>query len=166
MLMMIAATPAASVHAAALWAGAREGMSPADVRRVCSGAAAPAKPLVLSGGEVERLSLRDPTGGPSPAVVHFFFNGARLASVQLRPEIDGVAPASPQRAFEAWSSALTRRYGVGYDCGDKSFSDVAIYECKWLSGNVSIRFWYADVAGQAPLQYVSFRPASAPGFDA
>ena len=60
---------------------------------------------------------------------------------------------------------LTGRYGGGYDCGDRSLGDVTAYECKWLRAPLSVRLWYMDTAGEAPLFYVAYRQADDPGYN-
>ena len=94
------------------------------------------------------------------------FSGVGLVSVELT--LADLEPARSARNVQLARSIavdLTGRYGGGYDCGDCSLADATAYECKWLRAPLSVRLWYMDAAGQAPLFYVAYRQADDPGYN-
>ena len=149
-----------------LWRGAKVGMSVSQIQALFHGAATPAHPTVLTGGEIDRLQLAGVDLAGHPSVAHFYFNNDELVSVQLSlTDLKAAASVQNLKAAERISSEISLLYGVSYDCGDKSFADVAAYECKWLRKPLSVRLWYMDTAGQAPLFYLAYRQADDPGYN-
>ena len=149
-----------------LWGGAKVAMTAAQVQALFPRAAAPGRQTLLTDGEAELLELPGVTIAGRPAAAQFYFREGALVAVKLA--VTGLPPDAPGRGLAAAAAAadvLHRRYGSGYDCGDRSFGDISAYECKWLRDAVSIRYWYMDIAGQAPLMYVAFRQADDPGYD-
>ena len=149
-----------------LWRGAKVGMGVSQVLALFHGAAAPPNPTTLTGGEVDRLQLTGVDLAGHPAVAHFYFNNDELVSVQLSlNDLRAAASVKNITAAEQISAEISALYGASYDCGDKSFADVAAYECKWLKKPLSIRLWYMDTSGQAPLFYLAYRQADDPGYN-
>ena len=149
-----------------LWRGAKVGMDVTAVRRAFPAAVPPATPTILTGGEIDRLQLSAVDLDGRRAVAHFFFKEGGLVSVELT--LPGLKPgesAANARDMARLAEHLTGTYGDAYDCGDRSESDITAYGCKWLRKPLSIRLWYMDVAGQAPLFYLAFRQADDPGYD-
>ena len=137
-----------------------------DVRRLFPAAQPPAGAVVLTGGESELLELGGVALAGHPAIARFYFKQSELVSVQvgvtdLRPS----RSASNEDAARSIADALSRSFGKGYDCGDRSLGDLTAYECKWLRKPLSIRLWYMDVAGQSPLFYVAYRQSDDPGYN-
>jgi hypothetical protein len=99
-------------------------------------------------------------------VAHFYFKGDGLVAVNINlPDLKPAASAQNVRDMQRIAAGLTAQYGTGYDCGDKSKSNITAYGCKWLKSPLSVRLWYMDVAGQAPLFYLAYRQADDPGYD-
>lgn len=149
-----------------LWRGAKVGMGVAEVGRLFPAAVPPTTPTVLTGGELDRLQLSGVELDGRPAIARFFFKGPELTSVELN--FPGLRPAASETNIalvKQVASHLGLTYGQGYDCGDKSSGNIDVYECKWLRGPLSVRLWYMDVAGQAPLFYLAFRQASDPSYN-
>lgn len=149
-----------------LWRGAKVGMSAAEVQRLFPLAGPPANSTILTGGQVDRLQLEPIDLNGRPATAHFYFAGPQLVAVELTAS--GFKPGKPARNIELAKSiadGYSATYGPGYDCGPKSLGDIAVYECKWLKGRLSIQLWYMDVAGQAPLFYVAYRQADDPSYN-
>ncbi len=149
-----------------LWRGARVGMNAGEVRRLFPAASAPPAPTMLTGGEVDRLQLAGAFLGGVTATAHFFFKDGGLVSVELfLPDLPVGSSRRNLAEVGRIAADLTARYGAPYDCGEKGGADVTAYGCKWLRSPLSVRLWYMDVAGQAPLSYVAFRQADDPGYD-
>lgn len=149
-----------------LWRGAKVGMRVDQVRALFPAATPPPVPSTLTGGEVDRLQLAGVRLAGQVAVAHFFFKDAELVSVELSlPGLRPAASAANVETVRSVAAAFTARYGQAYDCGDRSFGDVTAYECKWLDKPLSIRLWYMDTAGQAPLFYLAYRQADDPGYN-
>ena len=156
----------APVRGLDLWRGAKVGMTASEVRVLFPTTIPPVAPAPLTGGEVDRLQLAGVELAGRPAVAHFFFKDAALVAVELT--LIGLrSSASVANVQTAKNIAQTfdAQYGQAYDCGDRSFDEVTTYECKWLRKPLSVRLWYMDTAGQAPLFYVAFRQADDPGYD-
>lgn len=159
-------TVAGAMPGLELWRGAKIGMSIAEVRRLFPAARPPEAPMVLTGGEVDRLELTSVDLESRAATARFFFKGGGLVSVELSlPSLRPAATAENMSAAREIGERFTARYGRSYDCGDRSFGEIDAYGCKWLKSPLSIRLWYMDVAGQAPLFYVAYRQANDPGYN-
>jgi hypothetical protein len=149
-----------------LWRGAKIGMSLSDVQARFPSARTPADPVTLTGGETDALELADTTLAGRPATARFYFKDAELVSVQLTLAALPVGRSADNMAMaRAVAADLDRTYGEPYDCGDRSFSQIAAYGCKWLQKPLAVRLWYMDTAGQQPLFYVAYRQADDPGYN-
>ena len=149
-----------------LWHGAEVGMNVAQVERLFPSAAPPQVATLLTGGETDLLELHGVDLNGHVAVAHFYFRGGSLAAVNVNlTDLKPSVSAQNVNDMHRIASDLTASYGAEYDCGDKSESSITAYGCKWLQGPLSIRLWYMDVAGQAPLFYLAYRPAADPGYD-
>lgn len=137
-----------------------------QVRALFPSTIVPESPTILTGGDLDRLLLANIDLDGFPAAAHFFFKDDELVSVELTlPNLKSGATARNLQIVQRISADLTRRYGQGYDCGNKSITDIAEYGCKWLKAPLAIRLWYMDAAGQAPLFYLAFRQVDDPGYN-
>ena len=152
------------VAAQALWRGLNLGASPNSVRQSFPSARPPAVVETLADGETDELVTNAFFEGDRFMEVRFFFREGGLTAVMLSP-----AAIDPSRAnlggAEAMAGRLTARYGAPFDCGDKSFARVGLYECKWLAAPIVIRLWYLDVLGQSPSMRIVFRKADDAAYD-
>jgi hypothetical protein len=159
----------AFVHPAAaqvLWRGLNLGASPKTVSEAFPEAKQPPVTITLADGETDQLVTNSFFVDDRFMEVRFFFREGGLTAVMLSPaSIDPSHPALNRRAAAAMAAKLTDEYGAPFDCGDKSFAQVALYECKWLAKPIVIRLWYLDVLGQAPSLRVVFRKADDAAYD-
>jgi hypothetical protein len=154
------------VTAQELWRGLELGASPKDVREVIPDATQPLSPVTLADGETDDLATHGIFYGDRLMEVRFFFRDGGLSSVQLTPDRVKPADRTANLAFaHALTDQLTSRYGVPFDCGDRSYADVGLYECKWLAKPIVIRLWYLDAEGQAPSIRIAFRKADDAAYD-
>ena len=165
-LSIIALAAPASATAQALWRGLEAGASPDEVRRAHPDAAAPIAVATLADGETDDLVTHGIFWGDRLMEVRFFFREGKLASVQLTPA--GGLPADSAANLQLARGAaddVSAQYGAPYECGDKSFADVSLFECKWISQSIVVRLWYEDAAGQSPTLRIAFRKAGDVAYD-
>jgi hypothetical protein len=163
---MIASLVSGAAPAQTLWRGVEAGASPAEVRAAVQGAAPPLALTTLADGETDDLVTRAIPWGDRLMEVRFFFREAQLAAVQLTPV--GVRPgdtAANRRLAHDLAGEISAEHGAPYECGDKDYADVALYECKWLSQSLVIRLWYEDVGGQSPTLRIAIRKAGDISYD-
>lgn len=152
------------VAAQALWRGLNLGASPNTVRQAFPAARPPAVLETLADGETDELVTNAFFEGDRFMEIRFFFREGGLTAVMASPA--AIDPSRPNlRAAEALAGRLTARYGAPFDCGDKSYARVGLYECKWLAAPIVIRLWYLDVLGQSPSLRVVFRKADDAAYD-
>ena len=149
-----------------LWRGLNLGASPKTVTQAFPDAKPPPVTITLADGSSDQLVTNSFFAGDRFLEVRFFFREGGLTAVMLTPAaIDPSHPVLNLRAATAMAGRLTEQYGQPFDCGDKSFARVDLYECKWLAGPIVIRLWYLDVLGQAPSLRVVFRKADDAAYD-
>ena len=149
-----------------LWRGLNLGATPKTVSRAFPDAKRPPLTVTLADGETDDLVTNAFFVDDRFMEVRFFFREGGLTAVMLSPaSIDPAHPAHNLQAATAMATRLTARYGAPFDCGDKSFAQVALYECKWLAKPIVIRLWYLDVLGEAPSLRVVFRKADDAAYD-
>jgi hypothetical protein len=154
------------VAAQVLWRGLNLGASPKTVSQAFPEARQPPVSVTLADGETDQLVTNSFFVDDRFMEVRFFFREGGLTAVMLSPAaIDPSHPALNLRAATAMAAQLTDQYGAPFDCGDKSFARVALYECKWLAKPIVVRLWYLDVLGQAPSLRVVFRKADDAAYD-
>jgi hypothetical protein len=154
------------VAAQELWRGLNLGASPKTVIRVFPDAKRPPLTVTLADGETDQLVTNAFFVDDRFMEVRFFFREGGLTAVMLSPaSMDPSRPARNLRAATAMADRLTARYGAPFDCGDKSYAQVDLYECKWLAKPIVIRLWYLDVLGQRPSLRVVFRKADDAAYD-
>jgi hypothetical protein len=154
------------VAAQVLWRGLNLGASPKTVSQAFPEAKQPPVTLTLSDGETDQLVTNSFFVDDRFMEVRFFFREGGLTAVMLSPaSMDPAHPALNLRAATAIAAQLTDQYGTPFDCGDKSFAQVALYECKWLAKPIVVRLWYLDVLGQSPSLRVVFRKADDAAYD-
>jgi hypothetical protein len=139
------AVAATSVSAQALWRGLAAGARANDVIRAFPEASRPPVVVTLADGETDDLVTHGLFWNDRLMEVRFFFRAGGLASVQLTPAaLDPAAPAT--------NLALAHD-----ECGDRSFADIALFECKWTRQPVVVRLWYESAAGQSPTLRIAYR---------
>ena len=74
-------------------------------------------------------------------------------------------PVANLGAAERLTGELTAQYGQPFDCGDKSYAGVGLYECKWLAKPLVVRLWYEDVLGEASSLRIVIRKADDAAYD-
>jgi hypothetical protein len=149
-----------------LWRGLNLGASPKTVSQAFPEARAPAVPVTLADGSSDKLVTNSFFLDDRFMEAKFFFREGGLTAVMLSPPaIDASHPTLNLRAASAMASQLTAQYGAPFDCGDKSFAQVGLYECKWLAKPIVVRLWYLDVLGQSPSLRVVFRKADDAAYD-
>jgi hypothetical protein len=154
------------VAAQELWRGLNLGASPKTVSRAFPDAKRPPVTVTLADGETDQLVTNAFFVDDRFMEVRFFFREGGLTAVMLSPaSMDPSRPARNLRAATAMADRLTARYGAPFDCGDKSYAQVDLYECKWLAKPIVIRLWYLDVLGQQPSLRVVFRKADDAAYD-
>jgi hypothetical protein len=154
------------VAAQVLWRGLNLGATPKTVSRAFPDAKQPPVTVTLADGETDDLVTNAFFVDDRFMEVRFFFREGGLTAVMLSPaSIDPAHPARNLQAATAMAGRLTGQYGAPFDCGDKSYAQVALYECKWLAKPIVIRLWYLDVLGEAPSLRVVFRKADDAAYD-
>jgi hypothetical protein len=162
--MVLAGAGAASAQE--LWRGARLGMSPAEVRGLFADAAPPPAVITLMGGETDDLVLKGVRLGGVNMTARFFFRDGLLTTVQLAPARRLLTrPEDNMRLAQDLRAELGQEFGAPFECGDKSYAGVAMFNCKWLKGPIVVRLWYMDVMGQSPNLRIGFRKADDPSYD-
>jgi hypothetical protein len=164
-LAMIASLVPANAPAQALWRGVDAGASPEAVRAAVPDATPPLALTTLADGETDDLVTHAFQWNDRLMEVRFFFREAKLAAVQLSPIVAPGDTAANRRLAHDLAGAITADRGAPYECGDKDYADVALYECKWLAPPLVIRLWYEDVAGQAPTLRIAIRKAGDISYD-
>jgi hypothetical protein len=165
-LAMIALVAPVSASAQELWRGLQAGASPEAVRQAFPDAAPPLALATLADGETDDLVTHGLFWDDRLMEVRFFFQEQKLETVQLSPV--GVAASRSQANLalaHSLADALTDQYGAPYECGDKTFADIGLFECKWLRQPITVRLWYEDAAGQAPSLRIVFRKAGDIAYD-
>jgi hypothetical protein len=154
------------VAAQVLWRGLNLGASPKTVSQAFPDAQPPAASVTLADGETDQLVTHSFFVADRFMEVRFFFREGGLTAVMLTPAaIDPSRPVLNIRAASAMAAQLTQQYGQPFDCGDKSFARVDLYECKWLAKPIVIRLWYLDALGQSPSLRIVFRKADDAAYD-
>jgi hypothetical protein len=154
------------VAAQVLWRGLNLGATPKTVGRAFPDAKLPPVTVTLADGETDDLVTNAFFVDDRFMEVRFFFREGGLTAVMLSPaSIDPAHPTRNLQAATAMADRLTAGYGAPFDCGDKSYAQVDLYECKWLAKPIVIRLWYLDVLGQAPSLRVVFRKADDAAYD-
>jgi hypothetical protein len=154
------------VAAQELWRGLDLGASPKSVRQAFPDATQPLSIVTLADGETDDLVTHGLFLGDRLMEVRFFFREGGLTTVQLAPvAIDPGRPADNLQFARTLAGRLTTRYGQPFDCGDKSYAGVDLYECKWLAKPIVVRLWYLDAQGQAPSLRIVFRKADDAAYD-
>jgi hypothetical protein len=154
------------VAAQVLWRGLNLGATPKTVSRAFPDAKQPPVITILADGETDDLVTNAFFVDDRFMEVRFFFREGGLTAVMLSPaSIDVAHPAHNLQAPTTMAGRLTSQYGPPFDCGDKSYAQVALYECKWLAKPIVIRLWYLDVLGEAPSLRVVFRKADDAAYD-
>jgi hypothetical protein len=154
------------VAAQVLWRGLNLGATPKTVSRAFPDAKRPPLTVTLADGETDDLVTNAFFVDDRFMEVRFFFREGGLTAVMLSPaSIDVAHPAHNLQAATTMAGRLTSQYGPPFDCGDKSYAQVALYECKWLAKPIVIRLWYLDVLGEAPSLRVVFRKADDAAYD-
>jgi hypothetical protein len=149
-----------------LWRGLNLGATPKTVGRAFPDAKRPPLTVTLADGETDDLVTNAFFVDDRFMEVRFFFREGGLTAVMLSPaSIEPAHPVENLQAATAMAGRLTARYGAPFDCGDKSYAQVALYECKWLAKPIVIRLWYLDVLGEAPSLRVVFRKADDAAYD-
>ena len=154
------------VAAQVLWRGLNLGASPKTVSHAFPDARQPPITITLADGETDDLVTHAFFVDDRFMEVRFFFREGGLTAVMLSPA--SIEPAHGEQnllAATAMADRLTARYGAPFDCGDKSYAHVDLYECKWLAKPIVIRLWYLDVLGEAPSLRVVFRKADDTAYD-
>ena len=164
--LVLGGAASAPASAQVLWRGATVGDRADALHRRFPQATPPAHPDILSGGEVEALRLPLASLGGAPATASLFLRDGALAGVELRNRTLPSGASAANLAFaQSVAAEIGREAGVGYDCGATRIAGVSQYTCRWISGDVAIREYYLDVAGQAPVFFVAYRRADDPAFD-
>jgi len=149
-----------------LWRGLNLGASQKTVSEAFPDAKPPPLTVTLADGETDDLVTNAFFVDDRFMEVRFFFREGGLTSVMLSPaSIEPARPTHNLRDARTMADRLTARYGAPFDCGDKSYAHVDLYECKWLAKPIVIRLWYLDVLGQAPSLRVVFRKADDAAYD-
>lgn len=160
LLASVLLTSAGAARAQALWGGAEVGMSVDQVRRLYPHASA--TPGRETDPVPEVLQAPAPPLGGKPTTARFLFRAGGLIAVQLEPRVGAGNTQANVEIAKRLAQDYTVRLGQAYDCGDFGSSNIAEYQCKWLNGEVAVRLWYLDVAGQAPVLRLRFRRADDP----
>jgi len=154
-----------SAAAQALWRGLELGASVKTVHAAFPAATRPLSITTLADGETDDLVTNDFFVDDRFLQVRFFFREGGLTAVMFAPAAPAGQPVANLGAAESLAGALTARYGRPFDCGDKSYAGVGLYECKWLAKPLVVRLWYEDVLGQAPSLRVVIRKADDAAYD-
>ncbi len=136
------------------------------MRKTFPDAAPPRTLVTLTGGETDDLVAKGLSFAQRSVEARFFFRDGALTTIQLAP-VD-LSPAQTRGNLQLahhMSEALDQEYGAPFDCDDKSFAGVAMFDCKWFKAPVIVRLWYIDVSGQAPDLRIVFRRADDPSYD-
>jgi hypothetical protein len=150
--------------AQALWRGLALGASAKTVREAFPAATRPLSITTLADGETDDLVTND-FFLDRFLQVRFFFREGGLTAVMFSPATPDGQPVANRQAAARLAGQLTARYGQPFDCGDKSYAGVDLYECKWLTKPLVVRLWYEDVLGEAPSLRVVIRKADDAAYD-
>jgi hypothetical protein len=148
-----------------LWRGLELGASVKTVSEAFPAATRPLSVTTLADGETDDLVTNDFFLDDRFLQVRFFFREGALTAVMFSPATPQGQPVANLGAAERLTSELTTQYGQPFDCGDKSYAGVALYECKWLAKPLVVRLWYQDVLGEAPSLRVVIRKADDAAYD-
>jgi hypothetical protein len=151
--------------AQALWRGLELGASVKTVHEAFPAATRPLSVATLADGETDDLVTNDFFLDDRFLQVRFFFREGGLTAVMFSPATPDGQPAANRGAAERLATQLTARYGQPFDCGDKSYAGVELFECKWLAKPLVVRLWYEDVLGEAPSLRVVIRKADDAAYD-
>jgi hypothetical protein len=148
-----------------LWRGLELGASVKTVSQAFPAATRPLSVTTLADGETDDLVTNDFFLDDRFLQVRFFFREGGLTAVMFSPPTPQGQPVANLGAAERLTGELTTRYGQPFDCGDKSYAGVGLYECKWLAKPLVVRLWYEDVLGEASSLRIVIRKADDAAYD-